>query len=81
MNLTPVKSSLIVAVAHNPADNELLVRFHGTGDKQEGPLYRYANVTAEQFAEMMAAKSIGGYYCKMIRGNADHPAVKVEETK
>lgn len=79
--LTPVKSSLITHVGHDPANNELQVRFHGTGDKVKGKLYRYGNVTEEQFAEMMAAKSIGGYYCRIIRGNADHPATEVKEEK
>jgi len=79
MNLIQVRSSLITAVAYDPGAQELIVQFHGTGDKKQGAKYRYPNVSQEQFDELMVAKSIGAHYMKHFRGNADHPAVKMDE--
>ena len=51
--LTPVNSSMVNAIGHDPATNTLTVEFSA------GHRYEYPNVTAAHHAELMAAPSIG----------------------
>ena len=61
--LTPVKSSQIAAVGHDPATSTLAVQFtRGTG-----ALYCYPNVSAEAHAAFMGAKSLGTHFGKHIK--------------
>lgn len=61
--LTPVKSSQVKAVGHDPATNTLAVQFaHGLGS-----IYHYPNVTAEQHAEFVGAESIGKHFGQHIK--------------
>ncbi len=68
--MTPVKSSNIEAIHHDPVTNALTVRF------RSGATHRYDDVSAEKHAALMAADSIGGHFHKHIR-NA-HKSSKVE---
>ena len=54
MEMIPVQSSQIAEVGHDPAASLLHIRF------RRGELYEYENVSAEQHAEMMSARSVGG---------------------
>jgi KTSC domain len=60
--LTPVKSSSIEAVAHDPAQKTMTVKF------TSGGTYRYEGVTAAQHAELMRAGSVGTHFHKNILG-------------
>ena len=67
MNITmqAVKSSQIEAVGHNAATQTLAIRFKG------GSTYRYDNVPAQLFADMLAAESVGSFFYKHIKPRAD----------
>jgi hypothetical protein len=75
--LTPVTSSQIHAIGHDPATNTLRIQFKG----KEGPgsQYDYPGVTAEKHAEMLKAESIGKFFGAHIKGKYEfkklpHPA-------
>jgi KTSC domain len=61
--MTPVKSDSIAAVKHDPASRTLTVQFNNGG------LYTYADVSADQHASLMRADSIGTHFHKNIRPN------------
>ena len=63
MQLTPVTSSNIKAIGHDPEANELHVEF---GD---GSRWIYAGVDAFRYADMMKAESVGKYFHAYIRRN------------
>jgi hypothetical protein len=50
---TPVKSSSLKSVGYDPATKALEIEF------ASGQVYRYADVPAESFADLMSAASIG----------------------
>jgi hypothetical protein len=77
VKMSPVESSQIASIGHDPATNTLAIRFKGkTGP---GSLYHYPNFTAEQFAAFQAAESNGKHFGHSIRGNAKHPHAKINE--
>lgn len=61
MKLTPVTSSNIEAIGHDPETNTLRVQFKGSGT------YDYAGVSAEDHAALVGAGSIGSHFHKNIR--------------
>lgn len=68
--LSPVKSSQILALGHDPATNTLAVQFkNGT--------YHYKNVDAQGFEAFSKAKSIGSHFAQHIKGNNKHPFIKL----
>jgi hypothetical protein len=75
--LTPVTSNQVKAIGYNPATKTLAVQFnHGAGH-----IYHYPNVTAEQHAEFVGAKSIGAHFGQHIKPLAfeKYEAPKAEE--
>ena len=74
MTHTPVTSSTIATVAHDPATQTLEVRFKpskkdaalGKGPGA-GPLWRYEGVPAETHAALLAAESPGAYFAAEIK--------------
>jgi hypothetical protein len=72
MERTPVKSSQIVSVGHDPEKDILEIEFRGGG------VYQYPNFPAEKHAEMMASDSVGKYFHANIRSNPKHPHMKLE---
>lgn len=58
--LTPVKSSNIAAVGHDPETQELHVKFHS------GAVHAYSGVSAEKHQALLAASSIGSHFHKNI---------------
>lgn len=60
MQRNPVKSSLIKSVGHDPVTNTLEVEF-------PNGVYRYPNVTAEEHASFIGAKSIGKHFGQFIK--------------
>jgi KTSC domain len=59
--MTPVKSSSLAAVHHDPATGVLSVKF------QSGETYTYAGVSAGDHAKLMSADSVGSHFQKNIR--------------
>lgn len=60
--MTPVKSSSIEAIGHDPARARLTVKF------KSGESYRYEGVSVEQHAKLLTAKSIGQHFHGNILG-------------
>lgn len=61
MNMTPVESSNIAAIGHNPQTSILHVQFKG------GKTYEYKNVNTELFQQLLTAESIGSFFAKNIK--------------
>ncbi len=59
--MTPVKSSSLEAIAHDPATGVLSVKF------KSGETYHYAGVSAADHSMLMAAESVGSHFQKNIR--------------
>lgn len=62
MEMIPVKSSLIVAVGHDPASSKLRVKFNSGG------LYEYHNVPAATHERLIKSASIGKAFGEFIKG-------------
>lgn len=77
MNMTPVNSSQISHIGHDPETNALRVQFH-----HGGSTYEYQNVSEELFQQFLDAKSVGKFFAQHIKSNpAKHPYKKMEESK
>lgn len=61
MAMTPVKSSNIKGVDHNPATGHLIVEFHS------GQKWEYDDA-AHHHGPMLAAESVGKYFHAHVRG-------------
>lgn len=68
--MTGVKSSQVHSIGHDTASNTLAVRF------ASGGTYHYHGVTAEQFAAMQKAESVGKYLGQHIKPK--HKVTKIE---
>lgn len=62
MDLTPVTSSSIEAIGHDPEKFELHVKF------RSGATHVYSAVSVENHAAFLGAESIGSHFHKHIRG-------------
>ena len=71
MQLTPVTSSNLKAVGHDPATNELHVEF------SNGARWIYAGVDAEKYGRMLAFPSVGKFFAASISGQ--HEERRYEE--
>lgn len=58
-------SSNVMAVGYAPAREILRMRF------RDGSEYEYSNVSADTYAELMGAPSIGVHFAATIRGKHD----------
>lgn len=68
MRMTPVQSSNIAAVDHDPITLKLRVQF------RNGSRYEYANVPVAKFDQMIKSDSIGSAFHKLIKSAPDlHP--------
>lgn len=67
--MTPVKSSHIKAVDHDPVTNTLHVQF------KDDTVFHYEDVSAEKHAALMAAKSVGKHFHAHINGQHKHKKV------
>lgn len=63
----PVNSSVLRSVSYDHGARELEVVFASTGKAA-----RYAGVSPEMFERMMRAGSIGGHFCRHIKGKIGH---------
>lgn len=73
MDMTPVTSSNIASVGHDPETKTLAVQF------RSGLVYHYAGVSAEAHKALIEAKSIGGHFAQFIRPH--YVATKQPEPK
>lgn len=60
--LIPVTSSNIEAIGHDPATNELYVKF------KTGATHIFAGVTADQHDAMRDAESVGKHFHAHVKG-------------
>lgn len=68
--LTPVESSQLAAIGHDPETGTLAIQFKGRGDAP-GSIYHYENFTAEQFEQFKNAESVGSHFYKNIKPFAE----------
>jgi len=61
VGLVPVDSSAVAWVLYHPARRDLDVGFHA------GSAYRYHGVSAKEYADLLAADSIGAYVNETIK--------------
>ena len=62
MNWVDVDLSVFASVAYRCDQRQLFLRFHS------GKVYRYFGFPSEQYDELLAAESKGGYFAESIRG-------------
>lgn len=74
--LTPVDSSQIAAIGHDPETNTLAIQFKNKSGLSDP--YYYANFPAEKFEEFRKADSLGSFFGKNIKHATDvHPFTKI----
>lgn len=73
--LSPVKSSQIHAIGHDPATSIMYIQFKGAAGP--GSTYAYENVSLEQFAAFKGAESIGHHFGAHFKKNEKHPYKKL----
>ena len=86
ITLCPCESSRIAAHGFDPATGTLALQFKKKGpdgDMVPGPVYHYASVEPETYAELCAAESIGKFFGARINakdddGNLRYPYTKIE---
>ena len=91
ITLTPVESSQIEAIGHDPESNTLAIRFKAFRGKagelsdykgEQGALYHYANVTTEDFEAFRDAESIGRHFKQVIKPDTEKfPFTRIDESK
>lgn len=64
--MTPVESSQLEAIGHDPDSNTLAIRFKSRGDRP-GSLYHYQNFTAKDFEDFKAADSKGSHFIRNVK--------------
>jgi hypothetical protein len=64
MNRTPVNSSHIKSVGHDPATNQLEVEF------KSGKVYQYDGVPHSKFIKLLSHPSVGEAFHRIIRTKA-----------
>lgn len=78
LSLTRVQSSQIVALGHDPGANVLSVLFKNR-DGSTGSLYQYDSVSADLYASLIGAESVGSFFIHNIKRQAEHyPYRKIE---
>ncbi len=71
--MTPVQSSNIAALDHDPITLQLIVQF------RNGNRYRYENVSVDTFHQMIKSDSVGSAFHKLIKCQPDaHPFSQLE---
>lgn len=63
--MTPVESSNIAAIGHDPLASVMTVQFHA------GTRYAYANVSADIFNEILMADSVGKAFNLLVKSKPD----------
>jgi hypothetical protein len=80
IELTPVESSQIHAIGHDPETNTLAIQFKGKNGP--GSVYHYENFPADKFEQFKGAESIGRYFGANIKPATDaHPFTRQPDKK
>lgn len=80
MTRTPVQSSQIASIGHDPEKQILHVEFCPRKGETQGQVYEYQNVPSNLHAELMKAESKGVFLNKRIVANRKaHPFKRVEK--
>ena len=66
MPMIRVQSSQIAAIGYAPESGELSVMFKGKGDAP-GALYVYDGVSADDYAALASAESVGSHFAQHIK--------------
>lgn len=75
-----VESSQLSAIGYVPATQNLFIRFNSKTEGKLGSLYRYDNVTQEQYDAFVAAESKGSWFGANIKHAKEaHPYLRVIE--
>lgn len=61
MNWMPLESSVLASAAYSPGERQLYLEF------RNGAVYRYFDVSPQQYGEFLAADSKGRYFDLSIR--------------
>lgn len=75
ISLSPVESSQIHSIGHDPETNTLAIQFKSKSGP--GSIYHYPNITQAQFEALRSAESVGKHFGAHIKGNPNHPHTKV----
>lgn len=79
VRLQDVESSQIAAIGHHAETQTLAIRFK-TWKGEPSSLYHYSNVTAEQYAALRDAESIGRHFGREIKPFPDRfPFERIED--
>lgn len=71
--MTPVQSSNIAAIGHDPINLTMIVEF------KNGHRYQYEKVPTSLFDQMLKADSVGSAFHKLIKSQPDkHPFTQLE---
>lgn len=77
--LYTVQSSQIDAIGYDSVTQTLAIQFKGKGDAP-GSVYHYVNFTAEDWAELQAAESVGSHFYRHIKPRSDRfPYTRVQQ--
>ena len=79
MERISVISSTLKSIGYDPASKTLEIEFLAKGPKQS--VYTYHPVTAAEYAELMTAPSIGGWFSAHIKNNLSISYKRVETTE
>lgn len=84
ITMTPVQSSQIHSIGHDPDTNTMAVRFLSGRGEQRGPgaLYHYTGVDADTFNAFQKSESKGSHFGKVFKPAQDrYPFTRVDESK
>ena len=73
MRRVAVDSESIISIGYAPRRGELEIEF-----RQSGDVYRYFGVSADEYAEFMAAESKGSYLNQVFKAK-EHPYTVVKQ--
>jgi hypothetical protein len=70
MNMTPVKSSAIAEVGHDPETRLLRLAF------RSGRVYEYFDVPPDVYEDLLNAESVGEFVNRVIKPNYEYSEVE-----
>lgn len=78
ITLTPVTSSQISAIGHDPETKTLRIQFATKNPEKPGSIYDYSNFSEEDYANFLKSESKGKFFGAFIKSSpAKYPYTKV----